>query len=305
MGKKLSQTMREEFAELEEDMEDFMMHTEIAADEAGDQQANMMKAWNPMDKAYEAFKKAVKIFIRAQKTLNESAKDKAYIKKYGQKAFDELQKGRKKVNTAAKRERPGPAKYESGGVKSTFKQFFAEAKSDRTILGQIKLGKNDETDFWNAIGCVLEGSMSKKDEDHIVNDLMKRSKIFVTPILLKAIKKAMKGAPNDCIDKTELAAVKKVFDATKTPLQRTKDAMKAGKMPKRAGKNITEAKKTKIVTTEDQNHSHEGEIDDEGDGQTTKTLAKAKFAVSDHVHKISGADVKPGGKKKHSHLLKD
>jgi hypothetical protein len=124
----------------------------------------------------------------------------------------------------------------------SFKQHFTEAKSDRTILAKIKLGKNDETNFWNAIGCVLEQSMSAAEEKHIVDDLMRRSQIFVTPILLKAIKKAIK-TQGTCIDKTELAAVKKVFDATKTPLQRTKDAMKAGKMPKRAGKNITEAYK--------------------------------------------------------------
>lgn len=72
MAKKLSMTMREEFAELEESMDDWMAHTEMVADESSDQRSNMMKAWNPMDKAYESFKKSVKVFIRAQKVLNES-----------------------------------------------------------------------------------------------------------------------------------------------------------------------------------------------------------------------------------------
>lgn len=150
MAKKLSMAMREEFAELEEEMDDWMMHTEMVKDEVsgGAARASMSKAWDNMDNAYEAFKGKAKLFIRAQQKFNESA----------------------------------------GPRDGSFKAFF-------------------------------------------------------------------------------------------------------------------EAKKTKIVTTKDKDHWHEGSIDDEGDGQTTKTLPKGH---ADHSHKIVGAEVQATkGKDGHSHLLKD
>jgi hypothetical protein len=62
-----------------------------------------------------------------------SKKDKEYIKKYGQKAFDELQASRKKVNTAAKRERPGPAKYSYG--KQTVENVNLNEAGDYEVAG--------------------------------------------------------------------------------------------------------------------------------------------------------------------------
>jgi hypothetical protein len=74
-NKKLSMTMREEFADLEEEMDDFLMHTEIVKDEVqgGAARGHMSKAWNNMDKAYEQFKARVKQFIKAQQQFNEGA----------------------------------------------------------------------------------------------------------------------------------------------------------------------------------------------------------------------------------------
>jgi hypothetical protein len=160
MAKKLSMTMREEFAELEESMDDWMAHTEMVSDEAGDQRKNMMKAWNQMDKAYEAFKKSTKIFIRAQQTLNESdlSEGKALdmVKKGQLKKLDddqladvageienkkwnkdnkaEVQRWVKDINAEMKKrgmsfgESPVKATFESdpGDGSRTFKQYFAE-----------------------------------------------------------------------------------------------------------------------------------------------------------------------------------
>jgi hypothetical protein len=48
-------------------------------------------------------------------------------------------------------------------------------------------------------------------------------------------------------------------------------------------KDFLTEKKLKITTSTDAGHSHEGIVDDEGDGKTTKTLPKGH---PDHVHDI-------------------
>jgi hypothetical protein len=66
-------------------------------------------------------------------------------------------------------------------------------------------------------------------------------------------------------------------------------------------KDFLTEKKLKITTSTDAGHSHEGIVDDEGDGKTTKTLPKGH---PDHVHDINAAEIIAAGKKKHTHTIK-
>jgi hypothetical protein len=90
-----------------------------------------------------------------------------------------------------------------------FKEYFKEKapKDERTILGSIKLPEDEVNIYWDAIGNVA----TKETDAHVsVMDMLKRKKIFVTPVMLKAIKSAMKKA-----DDKQKAVLKKVLASVK------------------------------------------------------------------------------------------
>lgn len=95
-----------------------------------------------------------------------------------------------------------------------FKEYFTEASLPKY---QFKSEK-DERDFWEAIGSVLEVSMSQQAEDRITKLLQstKKGEPFpVTKDVQKAIDLALKDAPDDAIDKNQVRILKMVKKAAK------------------------------------------------------------------------------------------
>jgi len=80
-------------------------------------------------------------------------------------------------------------KYKHLNKKNEVVLVIEGSQNPRTILGQIKLPEDEVMAFWGALG-----ELEDKELGHHIEfmDLLKRRSIYVTPIILKAIKKALK-----------------------------------------------------------------------------------------------------------------
>jgi len=65
-GKTVSKEIEREFERLQDEIDDFMMHTEMVTRESGpDIERIMIGPWNALDKAYDNFVSRAKNFIKA------------------------------------------------------------------------------------------------------------------------------------------------------------------------------------------------------------------------------------------------
>jgi len=158
---------------------------------------------------------------------------------------------------------------------------------------EIKVEQQEKLDVTISSANLNEESPTKKT----VTNTPSISNIEVSDAAWEAAKPKVK---RELSEEEKTAANKKYYTKTRAEFNKT---IKEKDIDKSSFSSFFTEAKTKIVTTKADfdGHWHEGSLDTEGDGKTTKTLPKG---YPDHTHNIIGAEVQIAGKKKHTHFLK-